>query len=95
VALYAAEQPFYGLWMRDELAEHGYEISVGTLYPLLHQLEQDGYLISDLRVTDARRRRYYHATDDGRKLLAEIRLKLTELVNEALPQQATKPARPR
>lgn len=82
---HAAEEPIYGLWMRDELAEHGYDISVGTLYPILHQLEEHGYLTSEQRLTDGRRRRYYQATDAGRDLLTEIRRKLRELTDEALP----------
>jgi DNA-binding IclR family transcriptional regulator len=32
--------------MADELARHGYRISRGTLYPLLHGLEKKGYLRS-------------------------------------------------
>lgn len=82
---HAAEHPVYGLWMRDELAEHGYDISVGTLYPILHHLEEDGYLVSVERTDDGRRRRYYTATEDGLSLLAQIRVKLAELTGEALP----------
>ena len=79
---HAAEQPVYGLWMRDELASHGYEISVGTLYPMLHQLEERGYLHSEQRVVGGRTRRYYSATPEGRELLAALRPKIRELVNE-------------
>ena len=85
---HAAEHPIYGLWMRDELAEHGYDISVGTLYPILHQLEADGYLTSDQRVHEGRRRRYYTVTDAGRELLGEIQCKLRELANETLRTSA-------
>lgn len=82
---HAAEHPIYGLWMRDELAEHGYDISVGTLYPILHNLEEHGYLTSVERTDDGRRRRFYEATPDGTKLLALIREKLAELTGETLP----------
>ncbi len=81
---HAAEHPIYGLWMREELAKHGYDISVGTLYPILHQLEEHGYLTSDERLTDGRRRRYYQATDEGEALLSQIRVKLRELTGETL-----------
>ncbi len=81
---HAAEHPVYGLWMRDELAEHGYEIGVGTLYPILHQLEEHGYLTSDERLVDGHRRRYYQATRDGEALLSQIRVKLRELTGETL-----------
>ena len=82
---HAAEHPIYGLWMRDELAEHGYDISVGTLYPILHHLEEHGYLTSEQRLGEGRRRRYYQATQDGQELLVQIQRKLRELTREALP----------
>jgi hypothetical protein len=41
---HAAQGPIYGVWMAEELAHHGYRISPGTLYPLLHGLEKKGYL---------------------------------------------------
>ena len=82
---HAVEHAIYGLWMRDELAEHGYDISVGTLYPMLHQLEEDGYLTSEDRLTDGRHRRYYRATDEGEALLSQIRVRLRELTGEILP----------
>jgi len=43
---HAAEGDLYGQWMMDELAHHGYEISAGTLYPMLHGMERKGYLKS-------------------------------------------------
>jgi DNA-binding PadR family transcriptional regulator len=43
---HAAEEPIFGLGMVEELARHGYRISPGTLYPLLHGLEKKGYLRS-------------------------------------------------
>ena len=43
---HAAEEPIFGLGMIEELARHGYRISPGSLYPLLHGLEQKGYLRS-------------------------------------------------
>jgi hypothetical protein len=43
---HAAEEPIFGLGMAEELARHGYKLSLGTLYPLLHGLERRGYLKS-------------------------------------------------
>ncbi len=43
---HAVEEPIFGLGMIEELARHGYRISPGTLYPLLHGLEKKGYLRS-------------------------------------------------
>jgi DNA-binding PadR family transcriptional regulator len=42
---HAAEEPIYGLGMIEELSRHGYKLSAGTLYPLLHGLEKKGYLV--------------------------------------------------
>lgn len=85
---HAAEGQVFGLWMREELAAHGYDVSVGTLYPMLHQLESDGYLASTQRREGGRRRRYYEATPAGQALLAEVRVRLAELVGEVRPAGA-------
>ena len=54
---HAAEGEIYGAWMSAELAEHGYRISPGTLYPTLHRLEEEGLLRSHDEVVEGRRRR--------------------------------------
>ena len=41
---HAAAYPIYGRWLIEELREHGYNISPGTLYPMLHGLTRKGYL---------------------------------------------------
>ena len=43
---HAVEGPVFGLGMLEELGRHGYRISPGTLYPLLHGLEKKGYIKS-------------------------------------------------
>jgi PadR family transcriptional regulator PadR len=43
---HAVKEPIFGLGMIEELARHGYRISPGSLYPLLHGLEKKGYLQS-------------------------------------------------
>jgi DNA-binding PadR family transcriptional regulator len=45
---HASKGPVFGLWFIEELARHGYKVSPGTLYPLLHGLERKGYLRSTL-----------------------------------------------
>jgi PadR family transcriptional regulator PadR len=42
----APREPIYGLAMIEGLERHGYKISPGTLYPILHGLEEKGYLAS-------------------------------------------------
>ncbi|MCG8484072.1 MAG: PadR family transcriptional regulator, partial [Clostridia bacterium] len=41
---HAQKEPFYGAWMIEELKEHGYDMSPGTLYPLLHDMASKGLL---------------------------------------------------
>ncbi|QNB47348.1 PadR family transcriptional regulator [Thermanaerosceptrum fracticalcis] len=81
---HAEQEPVYGSYLIQELAHHGYEISPGTLYPTLHSLEKNGYLVKEDRVVDGKVRKYYSITDKGREALAEARLKIKELVSEVL-----------
>lgn len=74
----------HGAWLTGELANHGYRISPGTLYPTLHRLEADGLLSSTQRVVDGRARRVYRATAAGRRALADDRRALAELAREVL-----------
>ncbi|MFD0902165.1 PadR family transcriptional regulator [Actinomadura sediminis] len=81
---HAAEEEIHGAWMTRELAEHGYDISPGTLYPTLHRLEADGLLVSEQRVVEGRTRRVYRATEAGKQVLEEERAALKELAREVL-----------
>jgi len=66
----AAEGEASGLSVSEELGRHGYRISPGTLYPLLHGLEAEGLLASAERTENSRILRYYAATEAGRATLA-------------------------
>jgi DNA-binding PadR family transcriptional regulator len=79
---HAAEEPVFGLWIIEELSRHGYELSAGTLYPLLHGMERSGYLKSSRRRHGSRYRRVYRATARGRKALRAAKDKLRELFGE-------------
>jgi DNA-binding PadR family transcriptional regulator len=81
---HAAEREIHGAWMSRELAEHGHEISPGTLYPTLHRLESEGLLISRKAVEQGRTRRVYKITAAGRKTLRQTRKALKELADEVL-----------
>lgn len=81
---HAAEGPLFGLWMIEELAHHGYRLSPGTLYPMLHNMERKGYLKSQKQAADGRRRRVYRATPLGRRALAQAKDKLRELFKELI-----------
>ncbi|CEI82755.1 PadR family transcriptional regulator [Oceanobacillus oncorhynchi subsp. incaldanensis] len=79
---HAMEHPIFGVWMLDELREHGYKISPGTLYPILHSMEKDGLLSMEERNAGGKIRKYYTATDKGRTVLEEAREKAYELFKE-------------
>ncbi len=83
---HAAKEPVYGVAMIAELARHGYELSPGTLYPLLHNLEEQGYLVHEERVVEGRVRKYYVITTEGRTALREAKQKIAELVHEVLEE---------
>ena len=82
---HAAEGEVYGQWMIEELARHGYRLSPGTLYPMLHSMEEKKDISPRTRIRAApegRRRRLYVATDIGREALSVARARLRELVGE-------------
>lgn len=81
---HAAQEPVYGLALIEELARHGYDLSPGTLYPILHSLESAGHLARQDRVVGGKIRKYYVATEEGRRALADAREKMGELVDEVL-----------
>lgn len=84
---HAAEGDLYGLWMIEELAHHGYKISAGTLYPMLHGMERRGYLKSEKKRFGRTYRRFYRATPKGRKALVLVRTRLNELFDEVARKQ--------
>ena len=69
------ESDMYGYQMIEELRKRSddtFSMKAGTLYPLLHSLEQQGFVTAwEEKQGSARPRRYYHLTDAGRKQLAE------------------------
>ncbi len=84
ILYHASRKEVCGVEMMEELRRHGYDISPGTLYPALHNLEKWGYLESRTEIVGGRRRRYYRATRKGRRALEEARNKIRELVGEVL-----------
>jgi PadR family transcriptional regulator len=81
---HAVEEPIFGLGMMDELARHGYRISPGSLYPLLHGLEKKGYLKSREKRNGKSLRKVYRATPLGKKALKAARSKVLELLRELI-----------
>ncbi len=79
---HAIEGEVYGQWMIEELARHGYKLSPGTLYPMLHMMEQRGYLVSTKRRIGRTFRRVYEATPLGREALSIAHRQVRELFGE-------------
>lgn len=80
---HAAEGEVVGNWMLEELRHHGYEVSPGTLYPMLARMERFGWLRSDRpEESGSRERRSYKITAEGRKVLALVQRQLGELRGE-------------
>jgi DNA-binding PadR family transcriptional regulator len=71
----------YGLWLLEELAQHGHRLSPGTLYPLLERMERNGWLRSEAtRLANARKN--YRITVAGRRILDQLRADVDELHRE-------------
>jgi PadR family transcriptional regulator, regulatory protein PadR len=60
-----------GVWIIEELGRHGYRLSPGTLYPMLHTMERKGYLRSRQRKSGRSIRRLYRTTA-LRELVGEL-----------------------
>ena len=88
---HAGEEPVFGLGIIEELGHHGYEISAGTLYPMLHGLEKKGYLLSHQERSGKQGRRMYEITPQGRKALTAAKIKVMELFGELFEGKATLP----
>ena len=68
-----SEEDMYGYQMIVELArrsDHTFEMKEGTLYPVLHGLEKDGYVEAyQQEAPTGRMRKYYHLTRKGGAML--------------------------
>jgi len=67
------QQEMYGYQIIKELERQSREVfrlQEGTMYPILHNLEQQGAVSSRQQIAEnGRLRKYYQITDSGRKLL--------------------------
>lgn len=83
---HAVEGPIFGVGIMEELARHGYKVSAGTLYPILHNMEKKGYLRSYKEKNVHRPRKFYKATPLGKKALNTAKIKVKELFGELFEQ---------
>jgi PadR family transcriptional regulator, regulatory protein PadR len=88
ILYHAAEGPICGVDITEELSHHGYRLSPGTLYPILHGLARLGYVRCASKVQQGRVRKYYEITAHGRWALGKAKEHLKELVKEVLPNDA-------
>ena len=71
----------YGYSLLKALSDKGMEIDQSTLYPLLRRLESQGLLQSDWRIVDeARPRRYYVISPQGRAVLNKLKREWSAMV---------------
>ena len=69
-----SEKDMYGYEMIETLREKSqnvFELKAGTLYPLLHGMEDKNYLIVYEKEVGGKVRKYYSITKTGRKVLEE------------------------
>lgn len=82
---HAGSEPLVGQWVIRELRRHGYEVSPGTLYPLLARMEERGWLRCRVDPDGgARARREYSLTRKGQEVLALLRQRVEELYREVV-----------
>jgi PadR family transcriptional regulator PadR len=80
----AAQSPVYGGKLKKQLQDWDYDISPGSLYPLLHALEKGLLLKSRVKIFKGRARKYYDITDEGRAVLAQMQGELADVLARML-----------
>ncbi len=83
-------EPQYGYSLLKRLAEKGFEVDQGTLYPMLRRLEENGLLESDWIVEGSRPRRYYKLSLLGKETLASLTIEwqaLVEVLNQLIQEE--------
>jgi PadR family transcriptional regulator len=84
ILFHAAETPVFGTALMEELGRHGYRVGPGTLYPILHSLEKEGFLRREDQVVNGKVRKYYSITPAGERIFVRAQAQLRELVGEVL-----------
>ncbi|QEN03654.1 PadR family transcriptional regulator [Thiospirochaeta perfilievii] len=82
ILIQAKKKPFFGLWMIEQLNSYGYQISPGTIYPLLAKMEESELLKKETRLENGKNRNYYSITTEGDGVLAIAKEKAMFLFNE-------------
>lgn len=64
-----------------EKSENVFELKEGTLYPILHGLEEKGFISSYWDESTTKKRKYYAITKEGKKYLKDRKQEWTEFSN--------------
>ncbi len=79
------KEGIHGAGMIAELKTHGYKISPGTLYPILHTLTKDGLLNVHHKTVNGKQRKQYISTEKGKETLHNLINFIQELSKEVTP----------
>jgi PadR family transcriptional regulator PadR len=73
----------WGITMHiQQISDQVLRVEEGSLYPALHRMEQEGWIVAEWGISDNKRRaRYYRLTSAGRKQLVAEEAKWSKLTN--------------
>lgn len=74
-------EPQYGYSLVTVLEEKGIAVDPGTLYPLMRRLEKQGLLESQWDTNEARPRKYYLLSDDGKTVYERLCKEWNDMAN--------------
>jgi DNA-binding PadR family transcriptional regulator len=86
ILYHAIKEEVYGAGLSDELAEHGYAVGPGTLYPTLGKMVKGGLLTCEPRTVNHKQRKYYRITSEGSAVLEEMKIRIMELYEEVIKE---------
>lgn len=81
---HAVKEQICGIEIIKELQRHGYTVSPGTIYPILHKMSQNDLLNAHTETINGKRRIYYKATVKGKNILEQAQEKIKELYKEVI-----------
>ncbi len=81
--------PRHGYGLLEDLDGRGFPVDANTLYPLLRRLEKQGFLTSEWNTDEARPRKLYSTSDEGRALASTLTDDFRAIATaiDALPQE--------
>lgn len=84
ILYHAVKEQICGIEIIRELQRHGYAVSPGTIYPILHKMNQDNLLNAHTETINGKRRIYYKSTVKGKNILEQAQEKIKELYKEVI-----------